>query len=257
MNSIVSIQGGSIRRSLGKLYTLTNFSLPSSLLFYYTILEDEVDTTQKKLGNYKTLTYNTQYYGSTFFSTDSPFSGNTNMGSMRTEDTSNYAVMTQSFTFPAGGSYTLSFWFKLTSVAGNGTLRFPFYFGETFGTNLITPEFKYDSSGVLINFFVYCLNCAGAKVAPNVTILNRWTHFAVVIQHGTVPRIFINNIPYTSTNGQCNFISQVVMNNGRIPHSNFMIGNLTEIRLYNTVLTDTQIGNIYTWNGSAGTQPVF
>ena len=255
MNSIASIQGN--RALTAKVYTLTNFSLPSTLLFYYTVLEDEVDTTQKKLGNYKSLTYNTQYYGSTFIDTDSPFS-NANMGSLKTLDTSNYAIPTQSFTFNSGGSYTLSFWFKLTNVAGNGTVRFPFLFGETFGTNLITPEFNYNSSGVLTNFFVYCLNCAGARIAPNINILNTWTHYAVVIQHGTVPKIYINNTLYNSLNGTCNFNAQVVMNNGRIPHaSNYMQGNLTEIRLYNTALTATQIGNIYSWNGSAGTQPVY
>jgi hypothetical protein len=256
MNSIASIQGS--RALTAKVFTLTNFTLPATLLFYYTVLEDEVDTTQSKLGNYKTLTYNTQYYGSTFIDTDSPFSGNANMGSIRTADTSNYAIPTQSFVFNSGGSYTLSFWFKLTSVTGNGTVRFPFLFGETFGTNIITPEFNYNSSGVLTNFFVYCLNCAGARIAPNTNLLNNWVHFAIVIQHATVPKIYVNNTLYNSTNGTCNFNAQVTMNNGRIPHaSNYMIGNLTEIRLYNTALTATQIGNIYSWNGSAGTQPTY
>ena len=255
MNTITSIRNSKV--AANKQFTLTNFTLPSSLLLYSTVLEDEVDTTNNKAGEYVSKTYCISYIGSLIDSNGPPSITNANIGSYKFIDSSTYGTMTNSLTFNSGGAVTICFWFKLTSTTGNGSVKFPFIFGQTFGTNVITPEFNYNASGVLTNLFVYCLNTSGARFTPNTSLLNNWVHFAIVVSHGTVAKAYINNTLFNSLNGTNNFNAGSTMVDGRIPQGTTTVpfGNVTEIRIYNTALTATQIGNIYNWSGVG--QPVF
>ena len=258
MNTISSVK--TCRRSNTKTYTLSNFTLPSSLCFYSTVIESEVDTDTKKVGEYKNKVW-FPYYGTTMISTETPASiTNTNIGSFSIGDTNNYVDFTgQTITFNSGQSLTICFWFKLTSTAGNGTLRFPFRIGSTFNSDLLLPEFNYNSSGVLTNFFCYGLTSSGARFVPNTSLLNNWVHFAIIFNHAGVAQLYVNGSTlFTSTNGTNNFNNTINSQGGRIPYSN---GNniptslITEIRVYKEALTQARINNIYTWNGTG--QPTY
>jgi hypothetical protein len=234
--------------------------LPSSLCFYSTVLEDEVDVDGKKVGEYKNKVW-FPYYGTTMISTEAPPTfTNTNIGSFSIGDANNYVDLTgQTITFNSGQNITICFWFKLTSNNGNGTLRFPFRIGSTFNTDLLLPEFNYNSSGVLTNFFVYGLTSSGARFVPNTAMLNNWVHFSIVFTHAAVAKLYVNGSTlFTSTNGNNNFNSTINSQGGRIPYSagnNMPTGLLTEIRVYKEALSQTQIQNIYNWNGTG--QPTY
>lgn len=260
MNSILSIHSQK-SNLVAKVFTLTNFSLPSTLLLYFTVIEDEVDTTLQKLGEYKGVQYSLDYFGTDFISTDSPFT-NANMGSYKSVDINNYAVINLYPLFNVTvepRAVTIAFWFKLTSTTGFGSVKFPFRVGNDFSTS-ISPELTYNSSGQLTNFFVYCGTTSGARISnTNNALLNNWVHFAVVFQHNTVAKMYINNVVYNSSNGTNTFNSNFTPQTGRIPFGGTAspIGNVADIRIYKEALTSTQIQNIYQWNGAANTQPTY
>lgn len=115
------------RNSNAKTFSLSTFSLPTSLCFYSTVYETEVDTTNKKVGEYVNRTY-FPYYGTNMISTEAPSSlTNTNLGSFILSDANNYVAYTgNSITFNSGQNMTICFWFKLTSVTGNGSVKISF-----------------------------------------------------------------------------------------------------------------------------------
>jgi hypothetical protein len=259
MNTISSIK--TCRSSNKKLYTLSNFTLPSSLAFYFTVIEDEVDTDTKKVGEYVSKIWNS-YYGTNMISTtEKPATiTNTNIGSFILSDANNYIDFSTSINFNSAQSMTICFWFKLTSVAGNGSVKFPFRLGNiAFGNDVITPEFNYNSSGVLQTLFVYALANSGARfVGTNLNLLN-WNHFTIIFIHGGVPQLYVNGSSnlYTSNNGTINFTSNKTTALGRMPHNTTTIPQslITEIRVYREQLSTTRINAIYNWNGTG--QPTY
>lgn len=84
-------------------------------------------TTNKKVGEYVNRTY-FPYYGTNMISTEAPSSlTNTNLGSFILSDANNYVAYTgNSITFNSGQNMTICFWFKLTSVTGNGSVKISF-----------------------------------------------------------------------------------------------------------------------------------
>lgn len=123
---------------------------------------------------------------------------------------------------------------------------------------MITPEFTYNSSGVLTTLFVYGLNSSGARFTPNTSLLSNWVHFAIIFNHGAVAQLYINgSSSFTSTNGTNNFNSTVICNGGRLPHNTNTIplGLLNEIRIYKEAVSQARIQNIYNWNGTG--QPTY
>ena len=258
MNTLSSIR--SCRTSNNKTFTLTNFSLPGSLCFYNTVIESEVDTTNKKVGEYVNKIW-FPYYGTNMISTDQPSSLSTDYGSFILSDANNYVDYTgNTETFNSGQGITICFWFKLTSTSGSGSIKFPFRLGLNFGTNLITPEINYNASGVLTNLFVYGLNTSGARFVPNTSLLNTWNHFSIVFNNAAVAQLYVNGSTlFNSTNGNNTFSSTVNAVGGRMPHNTTHVpqGLITEIRIYKEALSQTRINNIYTWNGSGTTQPSY
>lgn len=258
MNTISSIK--TCRNSNSKTFSLSSFTLPASLCFYSTVYETEVDTTNKKVGEYVNRTY-FSYFGTNLISTEAPsLLTNTNLGSFILSDANNYVDYTgNSIIFNSGQSMTICFWFKLTSVTGNGSVKFPFRLGNiAFGNDVITPELTYNSSGVLTNLFVYSLNSSGARFTPNTSLLNNWVHFAIIFNHAGVAQLYINgSSSFTSTNGTNNFNSTITCAGGRLPHNTNTIplGLVTEIRIYKEALSQTRIQNIYNWNGTG--QPTY
>lgn len=233
--------------------SVTPASLGGNCLWYMTGLASDGDGANTF--EYASGTNSIAYAGgSSFFSTDAPAQFGTRMGSMQALGTTLYASRAAGVTVPSGTGISVAWWVK--SASAQGSPKYPFVFGNSFGSNVIAPEVHF-SSGVISKLYLYYGPGGSNFNLSNIT-MNQWNHFCLVASPSAVPKLWVNGVAVTASNGAApsslaHSSSAFVANNAA---GGGLSCSLTDLRVYKIALSDAQVAAIYAYNGSPASQPI-
>jgi hypothetical protein len=254
MNVISSIQNTSK-------YSGVTVVAPPTPVVYYTCINADIDTVNKKIKNYANNNYDVTYNNTLFIDIDSHFANGTGKGSFYSNN-SVFATGTSQYAFTSSSrAVSLCYWFKLHTINPRGFYAFDIGRGN-YGTNAILPEMNYNTStGLMTSYYIYCGNASfntnSYVTLPSNINLQNWTHFAVIVENGKTPRMFINGTKLTPNNSSTVTLNTFTTQNGfalaGLPNGQTQrpLCKVNELRVYNSALTDAQISTIYNWNGTS------
>jgi hypothetical protein len=155
------------------------------------------------------------------------------------------------------GDFTISAWIRPTTSGGGGYMRIWSHAAYSAGSAGVT---LYVTSTSNIGFYLLCSSVLDFRSGSSATTLaiNTWYLVTLTVQHSTgIGMVYINGILDTSFTSipQCdvtNWADAAFRIGAYTPGNDQFIGSIDDLRIYNTVLTPSQVLAVYFVDQFAG-----